>query len=57
MTESMLSLADMNTGLQAKEKLLSTETDFWREATRISIFREARNVVTRKKNIVNSKNF
>jgi len=49
MTESMLSLADMDSGLQAKEKLLSTETDFWRRAPRISRFREVRNVVTRKK--------
>jgi hypothetical protein len=52
----MLSLANMDTGLQAKEKLLSTETNFWRRAPRISRFREVRNVVTRKKNMVNSKN-
>ena len=39
----------MDTGLQVKEKLLSTETDLWRGAPRISRIRKVRNVVIRQK--------
>jgi hypothetical protein len=49
MTESMLSLGNMDTGLQVKGKLLSTKIDFWREAPRISRFLKVRNTVIRQK--------
>ena len=44
-----LSLGNMDTGLQVKEKLLNTETDLWRGAPRISRIRKVRNVVIRQK--------